>query len=186
MAFQRKLSLDMAAHNQIRCFIHTAYGATAPITVSGVSKQGGPASPLKSMFTTSMGHYYLQDCLKTDEDALIITSSSNERGDPHFKNADIKLQVAMVEATDDTYILSKSIKSLVQSTLKMERFQYAYGWQTQWAKSFAYILTPEAKNDYPETITFQSVSIGGREVDPLIITEHPITLIKNDMNRKSL
>ena len=175
------IKLDTAAQDQVRCFIHTAYGATAPITVSGVSKQGGPASPLKSTFTTSMGHYYLQDCLKTDEDALVITSSSNERGDPHFKNANLKLQVAMVEATDDTYIFSKSIQSLTENTLKMERFQYAYGWQTQWTKSFAYILTPETNSDYPETITFQSVSIGGREVNPLTITEHPITLIKNDL-----
>ena len=128
-----------------------------------------------------MGHYYLQDCLNTDKDTLIITTSSNERGDPHLKIADKKLQVAMVEATDDTYIFSKSIQSLMENTLKMERFQYAYRWQTQWTKSYAYILTPEANNDFPETLTFQSVSIGGREVDPLTITEHPITLIKNDL-----
>ena len=175
------IKLDTAAQDQVCCFIHTAYGATSPIIVSGVSKQGGPVSPLKSTFTTSMGHYYLRDCLETDTDALIITTSSNERGDPHVKNADKKLLVAMVEATDDTYIFSKSIKSLMRNTLEMECFQYAYGWQTQWAKSYAYILTPETNNDYPDTITFQSVSIGGREVDPLTIAEHPIKLIKNDL-----
>jgi len=53
------IKLDTAAQDQVRCFIHTAYGATSLITISGVSKQGGPASPLKSTFTTSMGHYYL-------------------------------------------------------------------------------------------------------------------------------
>ena len=42
------------------------------------------------------------------------------RGDPHVKNADKKLLVAMVEATDDTYIFSKSIKSLTRNTLEME------------------------------------------------------------------
>jgi hypothetical protein len=136
------IKLDTAAQDQVRCFIQTAYGATDPITVSGVSKQGGPVSPLKSTFTTSMGHYYLQDCLKRTLHALVVIStSSNERDEPHLKNAETEnYLVAMVEATDDTYIFSKSIDSLVEKTLKMERFQYAYGWQTQWTKSFAYSL----------------------------------------------
>jgi hypothetical protein len=125
------IKLDTAAQDQVRCFIHTAYGATSPITISGLSKQGGPVSPLKSTFTTSMGHYYLRDCLKTDPDALVISPSNKERNQPHLINAENELLVAMVEATDDTYIFSKSIDSLVSHTLKMERFQYAYGWQTQ-------------------------------------------------------
>jgi hypothetical protein len=175
------IKLDTAAQDQVRCFIQTAYGATDPIVVSGVSKQGGPVSPLKSTFTTSMGHYYLQDCFKADGDALVVTSGSSERNEPHFKNAEEKLLVAMVEATDDTYIFSRSVDSLIENTLKMERFQYAYGWQTQWTKSFAYVLTPEADKEFPETITFQSVSIGGRDVNPLTITEHSISLIKNDL-----
>jgi len=114
------IKLDTAAQNQVRCFIHTAYGATSPITVSGVSKQGGPASPLKSTFTTSMGHYYLQDCLKTDPDALVISPSNKKHNHPHLVNAEPELLVAMVEATDDTYIFSKSVESLVKHTLKME------------------------------------------------------------------
>jgi len=175
------IKLDTAAQDQVRCFIHTAYGATSPITVSGVSKQGGPASPLKSTFTTSMGHYYLRDCLKTDIHALTISSSSKERNQPHLMDTETELLVAMVEATDDTYIFSKSIDSLVENTLKMERFQYAYGWQTQWTKSYAYLLAPETEKSYPHSITFQSVSIGGREVNPLTITEHPIVLIKDDL-----
>lgn len=174
------IKLDTAAQDSVRCFIHTAYGATIPITITGVNKQGGPASQLKSTFTTSMGHYYLEDCLKIDKDALIISTSSNKRGEPHLRDAEHKLLVAMVEATDDTYIFSKSIESLVQNTLIMERFQYAYGWQTQWAKSYAYVLTSETDEEYPENITFQSVTIG-KEVDPLTISEYPITLIKNDL-----
>ena len=175
------IKLDMAAQDKVRCFIHTAYGATSPITVSGLSKQGGPASPLKSTFTTSMGHYYLRDCLRTDPNALIVSPSNKKRDRPHLVNAEHELLVAMVEATDDTYIFSKSIESLVSHTLKMERFQYAYGWQTQWAKSKAYVLSPEPGKPYPQTITFDSVSIG-REVDPLVITQHPLKLIKDDLD----
>lgn len=40
------IKLDTAAQANIQCFIHTEYGATAPITVNGISKQGGPASQL--------------------------------------------------------------------------------------------------------------------------------------------
>ena len=176
------IDLDRAAQAQVRCFIHTAYGATSPITISGVSKQGGPASPLKSTFTTSMGHYYLCDLIFGDKDALVVTPTSHERKDPHLTGVQLELPVTMVEATDDSYIFSRSIESLVQNTLAMERFQYAYGWQTQWTKSNAYVMAPQKEKTYPDTITFKSVTIGGREVDPLAITEHTIALIKDDLD----
>ncbi|KAF8953177.1 hypothetical protein BDZ97DRAFT_1873600 [Flammula alnicola] len=175
------IDLDRAAQHKVKCFIQTAYGATSPISVSGVSKQGGPASPLKSTFTTSMGHYYLCDILKNDKDALIVTSSSNKRKDPHLNDANLQFLVAMVEATDDSYIFSKSIESLRANTLIMERFQYAYGWLTQWTKSNAYLLAPEQGKTYPDTITFESVSVG-QGVNPLAITKHTIALIKDDMD----
>ena len=175
------VDLDRAAQNEVRCFIQTAYGATSPIMVSGVSKQGGPASPLKSTFTTSMGHYYLIDKLSNDKDALIVTSNSKKQKDPHLKDAGLELPIVMVEATDDTYIFSRTIKSLQQNTLAMERFQYAYGWLTNWSKSNAYLITPEAGKQYPNNITFQSVLVG-RGVDPLVETEHTILLIKDDLD----
>ena len=175
------IDLDRATQNKVWCFIHTAYGATSPITISGVSKQGGPASPLKSTFTTSMGHYYLRDKLSNDRDALVVTSNSKRWKDPHLKDADLELPIAMVEATDDTYIFSRTIESLRRSTLEMERFQYAYGWLTNWSKSNAYLIAPEAGKQYPDNITFQSVSVG-RGVDPLTVTEHTISLIKDDLD----
>lgn len=149
------IDLDRAAQKDTRCFIRTAYGIADPITVSGVNKQGGPASPLKSTFTTSLGSYYLQDLMKKDDDALTITSSSMERDDPHRKDAEVKLLVTMIEATDDSYIFSKTLESLVRLTLQMERFQYAYGWLTQWSKSRAYVLT--GPDDHPNHVVFQSV-----------------------------
>jgi len=100
------IDLDRASQTDTRCFIRTAYGVTDPIVVSGVNKQGGPASPLKSVFTTSLGSYYLQDLLLKDEDALVIASSSMLRQDPHTTDAASSLLVGMVEATDDSYIFS--------------------------------------------------------------------------------
>ncbi len=175
------IDLDRAAQHQVKCFIQTAYGATTPITVLGVSKQGGPVSPLKSTYTTSMGHYYLRDILKNDKDSLKITSMSMERKDPHIRDAHLNLLVAMVEATDDSYIFSKSEESLRRTALIMERFQYAYGWLTQWSKSNAYILAPEPGKTYPDTITFESVTTG-LGMNPLDITKRTISLIRDDMD----
>ena len=173
------IDLDFAAQFQTCCFIRTTYGVTDPIIVSGLNKQGGAASPLKSMFTTSLGYYYLNDLLSKDPDALVITSGSMLRNDLHLKDARLSLRVAMVEATDDSYIFSKSLASLQRNTLAMECFQYAYGWLTQWAKLKAYVLL--ATCDHPDVVKFQSVSTG-RGVNPLAITEHDVVLIRDDLD----
>ena len=132
--------LDRAAQTNTKCFIRTAYGVTEPIIVTGVTKQGGPLSPLKSTFMTSLGHYRIDDLVQNDDDALVITSASNKRGDPHFAAAKATIHVSMVEATDDSYLFSRSLQSLQRNVLAMERFQYAYGWQTQWKKTMAFLL----------------------------------------------
>ncbi|KAF8164064.1 hypothetical protein BJ912DRAFT_1035130 [Pholiota molesta] len=126
-----------------------------------------------------MGHYYLCDILQTDDDALIISSSGRERKDPHTSDADLHILIAMVEATDDSYIFSKSIESLRNNTLIMERFQFAYGWMTNWAKSNAYILAPEQGKVYTDTLSFDSVSTGIGD-DPMVhvIGRLPITIIR--------
>lgn len=173
------IDLDRASQTDTRCFIRTAYGITDPIVVSGVNKQGGPASPLKSVFTTSLGSYYLTDLLTCDEDALVITSSSAERNDPHNEDAASRLLVGMVEATDDSYIFSKSLPSLVKNTLAMERFQYAYGWLTQWSKSCAYVLA--GPKDHPNHAEFHSVSTESN-TDPMLITKHRVELIANQLD----
>lgn len=154
------------------------YGVTDPIVVSGLNKQGGAASPLKLTFTTSLGHYFLNDLLLNDLDALVITGSML-RDDPHLKDARDGLLIAMVEATDDSCIFSKTLELLQHNALAMERVQYAYGWLTQWAKSKAYVLS--AVGEHPETVKFQSVStrVG---VNPLDITEHDVALIKDDLD----
>jgi hypothetical protein len=173
--------LDRAAQTDTKCFIRTAYGVTEPIVVTGVTKQGGPLSPLKSTFTTSLGHYLVDDLVQNDDDALVITSASNKRGDPHFRAAKTTICVPMVEATDDSYLFSKSLKSLQMNVLAMERFQYAYGWQTQWKKTFAFLLNgSESDHADASSVTMQSVSIG-RGVDPMVIQEHEVPLIHDEL-----
>ncbi|KIK04953.1 hypothetical protein K443DRAFT_92029 [Laccaria amethystina LaAM-08-1] len=114
-----------------------------------------------------------------DPDALVLTTGSMLRDDPHLTDAKHSLLVAMVEATDDSYIFTKTLESLRRNALAMERFQYAYGWLTQWAKSRAYVLA--ASENYPDVVKFQSVSTG-RGVNPLDITEHDVALVKDDLD----
>ncbi|KIJ89618.1 hypothetical protein K443DRAFT_126728, partial [Laccaria amethystina LaAM-08-1] len=80
------IDIDKAAQKDTKCFIRTAYGVTVPIVVSDVNKQGGPLSPIKSTFMTSLGHYYLNDLMVNDPDALIVSSSARERNNPHLKD----------------------------------------------------------------------------------------------------
>ena len=172
------VALDRAAQANNSCHIRTAHGITEPIVVTGVTKQGGPLSPLKSTLTTGLGHRYLTDLASRDPDALIITSASALKGDPHLPDDHLQLTIAMAEATDDSYIFSKSINSLRTMTLEMERFQFAYGWLTQWLKTVAFVLN--CNDTVPEKISFPSISTGNNQ-NPMDITEHEVPLIQDEL-----
>ncbi|KAJ6628063.1 hypothetical protein B0H10DRAFT_2209740 [Mycena sp. CBHHK59/15] len=176
---QQIIDIDIASQTDVRCFIRMAHGITEPITISGVNKQGGPMLPLKSTLTTSLGHHYLNDLLANDPDALILTTASFKKADLHLPDDRLKLHVAMTEATDDSYIFAKSLPSLRRNTLEMERFQFAYGWLTQWTKTMAYAI--QASGNLPAKITFDSVT-DQRGVDPMIVTQHEVPLIRDELD----
>jgi hypothetical protein len=50
------IDINKAAQMDTKVFIQTAYGSTGPIIINGVTKQGGPLSPIKLTLTTSLGH----------------------------------------------------------------------------------------------------------------------------------
>ena len=137
--------LDRAAQPMTSVYIRTAYGIAGPIVVDAVTKQGGPASPLKSVLTTSLGHRYLDDVAKKEKGTLIIATEAKKRGQAsHLLDHDLQTQVTMIEATDDSMIFAKDMETLQKFTLIMERFQFAYGWITSWKKMVAYgICLPE-------------------------------------------
>ena len=126
--------LDEAAQTQTKAFVHMAFGVTGPIIVDGLTKQGGPLSPIKSTLTTSLGHRYLGGLAKNDPGTLVLKSKSHKSGDPHTPLDNIQLQVTMVEATDNSYLFATTPGTLAKFCPEMERVQYAYGWLTQWAK----------------------------------------------------
>jgi hypothetical protein len=108
---QSIIGLNRAAQAHIRCRIRTYYGPTSPIIVSGVTKQGGPASPLKAIYTTSLGHRYLDDIASQDVDSLVITTSNALKADPHRQDDSLQVVVTMVEATDDSFLFAKSLRT---------------------------------------------------------------------------
>ncbi|KAK6981319.1 hypothetical protein R3P38DRAFT_3234332 [Favolaschia claudopus] len=162
---QQIIDIDEASQTSVRCFIRTAHGLTESITISGVNKQGAPMS--------------LNDLLANNPAALIITSSTSGKADPHLLDDHLQLLVAMTEATDDSYLFAKTLHSLRRSTLEMERFQYAYGWMTQWSKTVAYAL--QVPGDLPSKVSFDSVTIQ-QGVDPMLVTKHDVPLIRDELD----
>ncbi|KAJ7343258.1 hypothetical protein DFH08DRAFT_702295 [Mycena albidolilacea] len=116
------IDLDHAAQTDTKCYIRTAYGTTEPILISGLTKQGGSLSPVKSTLTTSLGHHYLNDLSANNPATLIISTANGMKGDPHLVDDHLSCKVVMVEVTDDSYLFARSLAALQRNTLAMEHF----------------------------------------------------------------
>jgi len=161
--------------------MQTAFGMAGPIVVNAVTKQGGPASPLKSTLTTSLGHRYLDDLAKNANGTLILQTSIVLEGKvPHSPDHRTQAQVTMVEATDDSMIFVRDLPTLQNFTLAMEQFQYAYGWLTSWKKTVAYgICLPD--EIHPDLIQMPSITLCDGKYDPGRITWHDAPLKLGEM-----
>ena len=143
-----------------------------------LTKQGGPLSPLKSTMTTSLGHCYLDDLSLTDDGTLIIRSSKHNEGDPHLPEDAIKTQVTMTKATDDSYIFTTKLPTLISFCLAMEHFQFVYGWLMQWLKTRLYVLC--LKGQVPNNIEMESITVK-EGVHPWTVTKHAVPAITNKL-----
>ncbi|RDX44488.1 hypothetical protein OH76DRAFT_1359588, partial [Lentinus brumalis] len=128
------IDLDKSAQDNVPYQVKTVHGLTQPFTLSGVTQQGGPFSPLKSTLTTSMVNHWLHDIL-TDDDRLYFVTQQSRLGKPHTPDDRLQLRAQMVEAMDDSILLMPSLDAVYTSALHADRFQAAYGWETNWAKS---------------------------------------------------
>src|SRR6267378_6651616 len=105
--------LDKAAQSNTKVYVRMAFGIAGQIIVNAVTKQGGPASPSKSMLTTSLGHRYLDDMATNNNGTLIMeTGATIEHKEPHEPDHGIRAQITMVEATDDSMIFAKDLPTL--------------------------------------------------------------------------
>jgi len=137
---EQLIQMDVSAQTNVPYSFKTAYGLTQPIMVSGVTKQGGPLSPLKSTLTTSLGHHWLNDLAHDKPGALVLSTHQSRLSSPHIPPDHLRLPITMVEAMDDSTIFATSPVFLHTLVLSAERFQAAYGWLTAWSKSLLLLL----------------------------------------------
>lgn len=137
---EQLIQLDISAQTNVPYSFKTAYGLTDPLLISGVTKQGGPLSPLKSTLTTSLGHHWLNDIAHNNPSALVLSTHQARMSFPHVPADHLRLPITMVEAMDDSTIFAMSPSFLHTLVLSAERFQAAYGWLTAWSKSLLLLL----------------------------------------------
>ena len=168
--------LDRAAQSHTKVYVRTAFGIAGPIVVNAVTKQGGPASPLKSTLTTSLGHRYLDDLAAKENGTLVMeTGNVREQKEPHNPDHWTRAQITMVEATDDSIIFAKDLPTLQKFTFAMEKFQYAYGWLTSWKKTVAYgICVPDSEQS--DSVQMPSITVERGGYNPEKITWHDVPL----------
>ena len=154
----------------------TAYGLTDPILVSGVTKQGGPLSPLKSTLTTSLGHHWLTDLASVTSGALLVSTHQARVGSPHTPADNLRVLVIMVEAMDDSTIFATTLPCLRTLALSAERFQAAYGWLTSWSKSLLLMLNVPQ----PPTLTMIP-SVDPTDVASGAVISQPVTVVTSHM-----
>jgi hypothetical protein len=166
-------NLDKEAQRQTKAYIRTAYGITGPIIVDGLTKQGSPLSPIKSKFTTSLGHQYLNDQASNDLGALVMTTRALKANNTHTLDNHIQARITMVEATDDSYLFALTLTTLQKLCLEAERFQYAYGWLMQWKKTKAFIIYPNGTP--PPSVLMPSITVA-EGTHPWTISNHDVPL----------
>ncbi|KAK0504528.1 hypothetical protein EDD18DRAFT_1343302 [Armillaria luteobubalina] len=84
----------------------------------------------------------------------------------------------MAEATDNSFVFANSLMGLQYFCLSMERFQFAYGWLTQWTKTLVYAL--QVRGEIPKTVAMPSIT-NKPGVNPWKITYHPVPVHVNQM-----
>ncbi|KAG7095166.1 hypothetical protein E1B28_005945 [Marasmius oreades] len=106
---QSIIDFDASSQADVPYQVKSAYRYTDPFTISGITKQGGPLSPLKFTLTSSMGHYWLSDHCHSSPGSLIVSTQTALRHDFHVPADNIRLHIPMVEAMDDSYITATTL-----------------------------------------------------------------------------
>ncbi|CDO70490.1 hypothetical protein BN946_scf184569.g33 [Trametes cinnabarina] len=164
------IDLDCSAQDSVPYRVKTIHGLTDSFVLSGITQQGGPFSPLKSTLTTSMLTSWLDDATPPAEQLRLITFQSRS-GKPHTPDDTLALTTQMCEAMDDSLIIRTSLTTSQSSALLAERFQAAYGWETNWSKSLLYVTHP---NNLPPHVMMPSVDPA--DPDSETVLWHPITV----------
>ncbi|PFH45728.1 hypothetical protein AMATHDRAFT_51507 [Amanita thiersii Skay4041] len=138
------MNLDISAQLNVPYNMKTAYGYTPTFVITGVTKQGGPLSPLKSTLTTSLGNLWLHNLVFEFLDPpLTVSTLHHKLQDFHTPTDLLLLHPTMVEAMDDSLLFACTFLHLNQLCFQQESFQASYGWETNWEKSSLYVLNAD-------------------------------------------
>lgn len=139
---EQLIQLDISAQTNVPYSFRTAYGLTDPLLISGVTKQGGPLSPLKSTLTTSLGHHWLQDlCSRPGRGPCSLHFSLSSLFSSHSsRSITFSYYNGRGHGRFDYFCHFPSLPFLHTLVLAAERFQAAYGWLTSWPKSLLLLL----------------------------------------------
>jgi hypothetical protein len=108
---QAIIDLDRSSQDNVPYRIKTAYGFTESFIVNGVTKQGGSLSPLKCTLTTSLCNRWIADRKTEFPGSLRVTTHSARCHRPHTPSDRIELDISMVEAMDDSLLVSSDLLS---------------------------------------------------------------------------
>lgn len=169
---EQLIQLDISAQTNVPYSFKTAYGLTDPLLISGVTKQGGPLSPLKSTLITSLGHHWLNDIALNNSGALVLSTHQARVSFPHVPTDHLHLPITMVEAMDDSTIFATSASFLHTLVLSAECFQAAYGWLTAWSKSLLLLINMP---DAPSVASMPSVDPDNMLFDHILM--HDVSVV---------
>ncbi|KAF8876370.1 hypothetical protein CPB84DRAFT_1689179 [Gymnopilus junonius] len=140
-----------------------------------------------------MSNRWLTDELNCLPKPLIISTHQSCLHLPHVPADSINLCPSMIEAMDDTLLLSTSLPTLYFLARRADRFQATYGWETEWRKSAIYIYNDPTyiQPNSSHTLNMPSVSYSDPQSDETftnrvpIITDHT-TFLRVPINRPDL
>ena len=126
------LAFDRARTHSMSFAIKSADGIGQPFTVSGITKQGDPASPIKYTLSTGMMSHWILSTHPASDIASIQSRNSYNKT-PHTPgDRQPPLQILSVEAMDDSVYLATSWDALRRIIDRSEQFQATYGIETAW------------------------------------------------------
>jgi hypothetical protein len=106
-----------------------------------------------------MCNRWLSDLASHSLHHLVIPSEQAHKDLPHSTLDNIKQPITMVEAMDDTLLISVSISLLLFLARHADRFQGTYDWETEWAKSVFYAFQAPEFPPTTEQRTFPVPSV---------------------------
>ena len=103
-----------------------------PFIINGLTQQGRPLSPLKSVLKTSLSHRWVTDEMEDEEGMVVIKSSAAAQNESHYPEDKLSLPIVKLEMMDDSILVGTKLEFLQKTTRLEEQFQLTYGWLTNW------------------------------------------------------